>query len=505
MGEKPLFYCWMGRFFLFGSELKAIRRHPSFIDEIDRGAVALLLRHNYIPAPYSIYKNIYKLPPGTILVLNNRKSSKLDGPQPYWSMKQAVEAGRIYPFPGNEEEAISHLESLLKEVIRGQMIADVPLGAFLSGGIDSSLIVALMQVEKHRAVQTFTIGFHDGRFNEAEQAKTVATYLGTDHTELYITPQQAMSIIQHLPTLYDEPFSDCSQIPTFLLSQLARNHVTVSLSGDGGDELFAGYGRYVWGHHLWRNISWIPSLARNLVGSCCTVVPPLVWDRILRATDLLLPYGLKISHPGDKIHKLAEIIRVESPELTYLTIMSHWKNPTEVVLDATEPPTMLRDYSQWDQFPDYIHRMMYLDALCYLPDDILVKVDRASMGASLESRAPFLDHRLVEFAWSLPLSMKIRNGQGKWVLRQLLARYLPRSLFERPKSYFDIPLASWLRGPLREWAEDLLNTKRLKKEGFLNPSPIQQKWQEHQSGKRHWHYYLWNILMFQLWLEQEHN
>jgi asparagine synthase (glutamine-hydrolysing) len=507
LGEKPLYYGWMGDVFLFGSELKALRAHPAWGGEINRDALAALMRHNYIPAPYSIYKGIFKLLPGTILSLSfdGAAKNRFCTPMPYWSVEEVAESGVANPFSGTEEDAIEHLDGLLRQSVRQQMVADVPLGAFLSGGVDSSAVVALMQAQSDRPVKTFTIGFHEAGYNEAEHAKAVAQHLGTEHTELYVTPEQAMAVIPRLPTLYDEPFADSSQIPTFLVSQLARQHVTVSLSGDGGDELFGGYNRYFWGRDIWKRIGWMPSEMRVLIGKMLKGVSPQRWDDIFARLGPLLPSKLRQRIPGDKLHKLAEILGARQPEEMYQGLVSHWKDPDALVIDGHEPPTVLTDRSQWADLEDFSHRMMYLDTMTYLPDDILAKVDRASMGVSLESRVPLLDHRVVEFAWRLPLSMKIRNGQGKWILRQVLYKYVPKELIERPKMGFGVPIDSWLRGPLREWAEDLLDEGRLRREGYFHPEPIRVKWLEHLSGKRNWQYHLWDVLMFQAWLENQNN
>ncbi len=501
IGEKPLYYGWQGDTFLFGSELKALRAHPAFKGEIDRNVLCMFLRYNYIPAPYSIYQGIAKLRPGCLLTVSLRQREP--DVVTYWSVAQVAEAGVANPFVGTAEQAVGELEILLKDAVRQQMMADVPLGAFLSGGVDSSSVVALMQAQSDRPVKTFTIGFNEEEYNEAKHAKAVAKYLGTDHTELYVTPEEAMAVIPKLPTLYDEPFSDSSQIPTFLVSQLARQHVTVSLSGDGGDELFAGYNRYFWGRSIWERIGRMPKGLRSATARTLETLSPQTWNLLFQKLGPVLPDKIKQRNLGDKLHKLAEILAVDHPEEMYLGLVSHWKDPASVVLGASEPLTVLTDQGQWANLPDFTQRMMYLDTVSYLPDDILVKVDRASMGVSLEARVPFLDHRLVEFAWQIPLSMKIRNGQGKWLLRQVLHKYVPKELIDRPKMGFGIPIDAWLRGPLREWAESLLDEKRLREEGFFNPGPIREKWLEHLSGRRNWQYHLWDVLMFQAWLEQQ--
>lgn len=504
MGEKPLYYGWQGDTFLFGSELKALKAHPAFRGEIYRDALTLLLRYNYIPAPYSIYKGVHKLPQGTFLQIpfgRGMNAARNVNPEASWSLREVISAGQAAPFAGSETEAIDALERRLKSSIGLQMVADVPLGAFLSGGIDSSTVVALMQAQSTRPVKTFTIGFNERGYNEAEDAKKVAMHLGTEHTELYISPQEAMAVIPKLPTLYDEPFSDSSQIPTFLVSQMARQHVTVSLSGDAGDELFGGYNRHFQGRKIWNKVRSVPRPLRGLVAKMISSVSTQRLDRVAEAFSSIMPVELRAGRAGDKLHKLAEIIDKDSPEARYKEFVSHWKSPSSVVLDSHEPPTIITDNSQWPDLDDFTLRMMYLDTMAYLPDDILVKVDRAAMAVSLETRVPFLDHRLIEFAWRLPLSLKIRNGKGKWILRQVLNKYVPKELIERPKGGFGIPIDSWLRGPLRDWAEALLAEDRLKREGFFNPEPIRKKWIEHLSGERSWQYHLWDVLMFQAWLE----
>ena len=501
LGEKPLYYGWQGNVFLFGSELKALRCHSEFRGEINRDALTLLLRHSYIPAPYSVYRDIYKLPPGTCLQVNPRERNVQ--PVRYWSARENAEQGRLEQYVGTEEQAATDLEELMKQSIAGQMLADVPLGAFLSGGVDSSTVVALMQQLSPRPVRTFTIGFRESAYDEAEHARTVARHLGTDHTELYVTPKETLAVIPKLPELYDEPFADSSQIPTHLVSNLARQHVTVSLSGDGGDELFGGYNRYSWATEIWRKLKWLPRPLRSRLAGLLTTFPPAAWDVVLDRLGHLVPAGLRYSESGLKVHKLAAILAAQTPEEIYHGLVSHWKRPSDLVLGAKEPPTVLTDSQAWAGVGDFEHKMMYFDTVSYLPDDILVKLDRAAMGVSLETRVPFLDHRLVEFAWRLPLRFKVRNGVTKWLLRKALYRHVPRELIERPKMGFGVPIDSWLRGPLKHWAESLLDRNRLLREGYFNPAPIQQKWEEHLSGRRNWQYYLWDVLMFQAWLEHQ--
>ena len=503
LGIKPLYYGWERGSFLFGSELKAIKAHPAFDSVICRDALTLLLRHNCISAPYSIYQNIFKLLPGYFLHLSHEdivKRRKVK-PQPYWRSKEVAENGQRDIFNGDEIDAVSQLDFLLRDAVKLQMVSDVPLGMFLSGGVDSSTIVAMMQAQSSQPIKTFTIGFKDRSYNEAEQAKEVANHLGTDHAELYVTPEQTMAVIPKLPTLYDEPFADASQIPTFLISEFARQYVTVSLSGDGGDELFGGYNRHFWVKNIWDKIRWIPELLRSQMSQRLRSITSQRWDSVYSLVEPLLPMKFRTRLPGEKLHKLAEVLPANSIEAMYYGLTSHWKEPARVVLNAIEPPTILTDRNCCPDLSDFIHRMMYLDLITYLPDDILVKVDRASMGVSLETRVPLLDHRVVEFAWRLPLSMKVRNGQGKWLLRQVLYQYVPKELVERPKSGFGIPIDSWLRGPLRDWAESLLDERHLKNERFFDPALIRRKWTEHLSGKRNWQYHLWDILMFQAWKE----
>jgi asparagine synthase (glutamine-hydrolysing) len=501
LGEKPLYYGWQGETLLFGSELKALKAHPAFNATIDRNALTLYLRHNVIPAPYSIYQGIHKLPPGTFLQLHT--GQKDAQPVAYWSARHVAETGQRNLFRGSDAEAVAELERLLSQAVGGQMVADVPLGAFLSGGIDSTTIVALMQAQSPRPIKTFTIGFNEAGYNEAEHAHAVARHLGTEHTELYVTPQDAMDVIPRLATMYDEPFADSSQIPTFLVSQLARSHVTVSLSGDGGDELFGGYNRYVWGRNIWRRIGWMPSGLRKLAAHAIPGLSPQTWDKLFHLAGPILPTSLRVRLPGDKLHKLAGILDAATQEEIYRRLVSIWPQPTDVVIQGHEPDTALTRTHAMPLLDDFTQRMMYLDQVSYLPDDILVKVDRAAMGVSLETRVPLLDHRVVEFAWQLPLSLKIRAGQGKWPLRQVLYKYVPQALVERPKMGFGVPLDVWLRGPLKDWAENLLDEARLQRECYFNPAPIREKWQEHLSGKRNWQPHLWTILMFQAWLEQQ--
>jgi asparagine synthase (glutamine-hydrolysing) len=485
LGEKPLYYGWQDGVFLFGSELKALRAHPSFKSQIERGALSLFLRHSYIPEPYTIYTAIHKLSPGCFIEVKLEHARELGQPEPYWSMEDAIASGRENPFAGDEREATDRLDALLKDAVRGQMMADVPLGAFLSGGIDSSTVVALIQAQSARPVKTFTIGFDETKYNEAEHAKRIAKHLGTEHTELYVTHAQALRVIPRLPALYDEPFADNSQIPTFLLSELTSRQVTVSLSGDGGDELFGGYGRYS-KTSLWR--SRIPS---NL---------SLLNKAFGHAASLVGGFDSRRSELWKKFQCMLES---ETNAEFYLPVVSHWLQPDLLVIDGHEPVTVFTDPKRAIHTSNFMHDMMALDTVTYLPGQILVKVDRAAMGVSLETRVPMLDHRVVEFAWRLPIEMKVRGGQDKWILRQVLNRYVPEELIDRPKMGFGVPIDAWLRGPLREWAEALIDESRLLREGFFNPKLIRQKWTENLSGQRNWQYHLWNVLMFQAWIEEQ--
>ena len=499
MGEKPLYYGWMGPVFLFGSELKALRCHPDFKPVLDRDAVALYLRHNCIPSPYSIYKGISKLPPGTLLKVSNAARSE---PTPYWSLQKAVEDGISNPFTGSDTLAVEQLEALLRDSVGTRMLADVPLGAFLSGGIDSSTVVALMQAQSNRPVRTFSIGSKESNYDEAKDASLVAKYLGTDHTELYVGEDDVTQAIYRLPTLYDEPFSDSSQIPTLLVSQLARSSVTVCLSGDGGDEIFGGYNRHSWTSRIWKAVGWMPHHIRKPIAAAMTSVAPETWDRFFANYASWLPGTFRQRLPGYKVHKLAEVAVARDLGAMYLAMASHWQSPEFVVKNSREPLTQITRPQSLPPDLNFIERMMYLDTITYLSDDILTKLDRASMGVSLEARVPLLDHRVVEFAWRLPLSMKVRGHQGKWILREVLYRHVPPALVERPKMGFGIALGSLLRGPLREWAEELLDEKRLARDGIFHPKPIRDKWQEFVAGRGNWEYHLWDVLMFQSWFDQ---
>lgn len=483
-GEKPLYYGIVGSTFRAASELKALLAgapRPA----VDRNALALFLRHNYVPGPYTIWQGVHKLPPGHLLSVD--AAGHADAPRPWWRVADLVTTPA---FTGSDDDAVNELDRRLRLVVGRQMAADVPLGAFLSGGVDSSAVVALMQAQSTRRVRTFTIGFEEKDYDESGHAEAVARHLHTEHTTMRVTAEEARSVIPDLPTIWDEPFADSSQIPTLLLSRLTKQHVTVSLSGDGGDELFAGYNRYTLLSKLARAYA-IPTILRRVIAIAMRAVPPRIWDMAAWP----LPGARRA---GDKAHKLASVLAAQGVDELYLGLVSHWPDPSRIVLGGTEPATALTD--GWARtIADRLRRLQYLDQVTYLPDDILVKVDRAAMSTSLETRVPLLDHGLAAFAWSLPNRMRVRDGHGKWILRQVLDRYVPRALIERPKMGFGIPLGEWLRGPLRAWAEDLLAEDRLRREGFFHPAPIRLKWAEHLTGRRNWQYHLWDILMFQAW------
>ena len=502
MGEKPLYFGWQGegvnKVFLFGSELKALKVHPGFNGEINRDSIALQLRHNFIPAPYSIYKNIYKLLPGHYLQLNENdlKNGLLQSQKPYWSATKCAIDGNNNQLKLSVSNIQKDLETHLKSSVKQQMISDVPLGAFLSGGIDSSTVVALMQSQSNYPIKTFTIGFNESDYSEAKYAKKIATHIGTNHTELYISPKTAMEVIPKLPTIYDEPFSDSSQIPTFLVSQLAKQQVKVALSGDGGDELFCGYNRYVMSKKFWNTFRLMPLRFRKFIVYLIQSIPPKNLSKISKFLPVLNQY----SNFGDKMHKGANVLKAKSLYNLYYMLCSHWQDPTAVVINSIEPGTLLTEFKPELTGLNSQQQMMALDLITYLPDDILVKVDRAAMASSLETRVPFLNHRLIEYVNKIPQSLKLRNGQGKWILKQILNQYVPKNLTERPKMGFGVPIDAWLRGPLRDWVESLLDEKKLQQEGFFNPKLVRDKWTEHLSGNRNWQSELWDVLMFQAWI-----
>jgi asparagine synthase (glutamine-hydrolysing) len=530
-GEKPLYYGWIGSginaAFAFGSELKALRAHPGFANPINREALALYMRFTYVPAPHSIYQNIFKLEPGCVLsictpllqsaglTLMAPTQALLRPPatlgaltlQRWWSLADVVQAG-VQNQLTDVAEALAELEKRLKDAVRLQSLADVPLGAFLSGGVDSSTIAALMQQQSSQAIKTFTVGFEESGFDESPHARAVASHLGTDHSELFVTAVEAQGVIPQLPAMYDEPFADSSQIPTHLVCKAARQQVTVALSGDAGDELFGGYNRYFWGPRIWNRLAWMPYSARQALGAVIQAVPIPAWDALSRPFNAMLTGVHGVTRTGEKLYKLAlSIDGAYDLDDLYRNLVSEWQDSAHVVkLHGSTPhaPISLLD----DPLPTHGAdqpqlRMMYRDSTTYLPDDILCKVDRAAMAVSLETRVPFLDHRVVELAWQLPLPMKIRGNQGKWALRQVLYKYVPRELIERPKSGFAIPVGQWLRGALREWAEELLSETRLQREGYFYPETIRIKWKEHLHGQKDHTASLWAVLMFQAWLEKQ--
>jgi asparagine synthase (glutamine-hydrolysing) len=501
LGEKPLYYGYVRGEFVFGSELKALTGLPGFSGDVDRGVLALMVRHCYIPAPYCIFKGFWKLVPGTTVELSVEAISRREvpTPKPYWSAIEVAMAGLANPLAFESDgEAATALEAELSRAVGGQMLADVPLGAFLSGGVDSSLVVALMQAQSSRPVKTFSLGFREGGYDEAHYAGAVARHLGTDHTEFYVSADDARAVIPALPKIYDEPFSDSSQIPTSLVAALARQQVTVALSGDGGDELFGGYNRYFIAAPIWRTIERIPKTVRRALTRSILALPSHTWDKLYRLITPLIPKRRRWQAPGYKLHKGAWLLNSEHDMALYRGLVTHWE-PAEIVLGGSEPTTILTGPQLAS--PTLSERMMLLDVLTYLPDDILAKVDRAAMAVSLETRVPLIDHRVFAFAWRLPLHYKVRDGQGKWLLRQLLYKHVPPNLVDRPKMGFGVPIGAWLRGPLREWAENLLDEDRLRREGYFHPSPIRQRWKEHLSGRRNWQAHLWDVLMFQQWLE----
>jgi asparagine synthase (glutamine-hydrolysing) len=476
---------------LFGSELKALAAHPRFVGEVDRDALALYLRHGYVPAPWTIYRGVRKVRPGCVVTLRAEAPAPVE--ERYWSAREVAERGAADPLRASDEEMVEQVDALLRQTVRREMVADVPLGAFLSGGVDSSTVVALMQAESARPVRTFTIGFAEPAYDESPWARAVATHLGTDHTELIVTAADARAVIPRLPALYDEPLADSSQIPTFLVAELARRHVTVGLSGDGGDELFGGYNRYVWGRRL-APLYAVPRPIRAAAARALLGVPSEKWNALLAALAPFLP----VAPQGDKVHQLARVLSVDGAASMYRALTSYASDATALVPGALDPPP-----SSDPAVGGLVERMMLFDLTGYLPDDVMAKVDRATMGVSLESRAPLLDHRVVELAWRVPTRAKLRDGRGKWLLARLLDRYVPRALTERPKMGFGVPVGTWLRGPLREWASELLRPARLRDGGFLDGDAVWTKWLEHRSGRRSHANLLWAVLMFEAWRDAE--
>lgn len=497
LGIKPLYWGYSQGVLFFGSQPKSFISHPKWLSQIEPKALTTYFRFSYIPAPLSIFKGIQKLTPGTILSFDNKGQQKQIN---YWTFDKVALNGvssRYLKEKQLEELLTNELEMLLKDSVKRHMVTDVPLGAFLSGGIDSSTVVALMQSQSSQAIKTFSIGYYENSYDESQYASKIAKYLGTDHYELYLDDTLAKEIIPNIPNWYDEPFGDPSQIPTFLVSKLAKQHVKVSLSGDGGDELFTGYDRYFSCQTLWQKVSSLPSSLKKITAFIILRIPPVHWNKIysLIVQEACPPYL------GDRLHKLARGLSISSSEQFYRMIVSKWEFPEELLLTEEDPLYYPWNSNSLKGINEFLERMQYIDTLTYLPDDILVKLDRASMAVGLEARVPILDHRIVEFAWKLPLVMKYRQKQSKWLLRQVLYRHIPKQLIDRPKMGFDLPLDHWLRGPLREWADSLLNKDRLHLDGIINPITILKRWEEHLSGKRNWHYPLWGILMFQAWRE----
>jgi len=498
IGEKPLYYGIFGSIFAFGSELKTFKAHPLWNGDIDNNALGMFMKYGYIPAPYTIYKNIQKLRPGTILTIYISQSGIDIKEQQYWSTYDVVKNGIDNPINASEEEMVIGLEQLLLDSIRQQMISDVPLGAFLSGGIDSSTVVALMQGLSNQPIKTYSIGFEYDEFNEAHYAKKVAQYLGTQHTEYLVGSKEALDIIPNLPNIFDEPFADTSQIPTFLVSQLASQQVTVCLSGDGGDELFCGYSRYFLVNNIWTRISCLPFVIRRKIADLILRAPLDQLDCYFGwLSPLFRKYG-NTGKAGDKLKKAAILLKAQNPEEFYSLLITNWNDTQKLFLvpnHKSKPAFEKNNYFS----KDIISQMMHFDTVSYLPDDILVKLDRATMANSLESRIPYLDYRIVEYTWRLPMSVKYKNKKGKWILREVLNKYIPKEIFDRPKMGFSVPMQEWLIGPLRDWAEEYLKEKRLRDVGYLDPIIIREKWLEHVQGKRNWQNQIWSILVFQAW------
>jgi asparagine synthase (glutamine-hydrolysing) len=490
LGVKPLYWAQFDGLFLFGSELKSLRAYPGWQPRIDRSAVASFMRFNYVPAPLTIYQGVHKLEPGSILTLPFGGAPRIEK---YWDAREVAHSGLTNPLRASDAEMTDQLETLLQDAVRRRMVADVPVGAFLSGGVDSSTIAALMQTANAGPVRTYTIGFDLPGYNEAGNAAAVAKHLGTQHTEMIVSAQQALDVIPRLPEFYDEPFADSSQIPTFLVSQMTRQHVTVALSGDGGDELFGGYNRYQFVERYWSKLMRLPRTVRAALAAGLTSLSADQWTRLAG----LIPARGTPAQVGDKIHKFASALKAEDEAALYRQLVSHW-NPADLMPDVTEPDVSGLDTS----ITVLVEQMQLADTTTYLPDDILTKVDRASMAFALEARVPLIDHRVVEFSWRLPRSAKIRGGVSKWLLREVLYRRVPRELIERPKMGFSIPLAGWLRGPLRDWAETLLSEQRLREAGLLDVQRVRRTWQEHLSGKHSHEHRLWNVLMLESWRER---
>lgn len=501
-GEKPLFYGWIGSDFVFASELKALASHPRWNGSIDRRAMTAFMRYSYVPAPWTIWDGVRKLEPGSLLTIRQGANpGSLPEPQQYWSMRDCVSAGQRQRLD-DPIAATDELEKLLSAAVKRQSLSDVPLGAFLSGGIDSSTIVALMQKQSVLPVRTFSIGFSEAEFNEAAHAREIARYLATDHTELIVASRDARDVIPKLADMYDEPFADSSQIPTHLVAALARRSVTVSLSGDGGDELFGGYNRHVWGARLHKRFGLLPVSLRRALASLLLLVSPEPANTIGRIAGWVLPPRYRILRAGDQVAKIARIVNSKTFDEMYRKLSSIDDDPVLAVIGGSEPPSWFsRQMSQIDYPIEPLDRMSLSDALSYMSDDILQKVDRAAMSVSLETRVPFLDKDVAEFSCRVPPRMKVRDDQGKWLVRQVLDRHVPRKLIERPKTGFGIPLDDWLRGPLKPWAADLLSPERLARQGLFDASRVSCIWSEHLSRSHNHGSWLWNVLMAQAWAD----
>ena len=496
LGIKPLFYAFSGDYFLFGSELKALRAHPACPRELDYDGIAAYFRYQYIPTPHSVFRDVKKLPQGHILTLDLNKPHERPNPAPFWSFHEWAIKGVNNLRRGTDQEIVEEFDTLLRDAVTRRMIADVPLGVFLSGGVDSSTVVALMQEASPRPVRTFSIGFDEGQYNEAKFAAEIAKHLGTDHTELYVSPQQAMDVIPKLTEMYDEPYADSSQIPTYLVSEMTRRHVTVALSGDGGDELFAGYNRYPTAEQVANKITRIPMPIRKALANVWQSIPTNAWDTLFK----VIPAKRRPMYAGDKVHKFAQAFTYNSDDF-YKRLISIWNYPEEIAAQGHEVRTLLnQDLS--GELPGLLERMQYWDTMMYMPDDILTKVDRASMAVSLEVRVPIIDHRVVEYAWTLPRHFKVRDGVSKWILREVLYKRVPKALIERPKMGFAVPIDHWFRGPLKEWAGDLLSRDTINRYGLIKPEPVERIWAEHLSGNRNWAALLWNVIMLQSWCEK---
>lgn len=500
LGIKPLYYARLGRNFLFGSELKALRVHHAFNAPIDRDVLALYLQRNWIPAPWSIYEGVYKLPPATILELDTTDPEAAPRLTRFWSIDDFVDGAGSDA--RKDEDLEQELDDLLRLAVRQRMIADVPFGVFLSGGIDSSTVAAMMQAQSGEPIRTFTIGFDNQVYDEARDARAVANHLGTKHSELYLGDDDLRAVLPRLPAIYDEPFADSSQIPTFLVSQMARRDVTVCLAGDGGDEMFGGYNRYLWCDRIMRKTGRLPPAVRRGLAGSLMGVPPHLWTAGFDRINPLLPGRLRQRDAGDKLHKLARALAAEDIGAMYDDILTFWPKGT-LTPGASPAADLIGQRENWPSLDDPRRLMMYLDSRAYLPDDLLTKVDRASMAVSLEVRVPMIDHRVVAFSWGLPERLLFAEGKGKHLLRRVLYRYVPPELVERPKWGFQVPVHTWLRGPLREWAEDLLDEAAIRREGWLDPAPIRRQWQQHLSGRYNWQHSLWGVLMFQSWLREE--